>query len=250
MMSAQRIAVKALLFCLAALPCSKAIAQEQAPGVYRTPEEIKAKETTEIDSGWVVAYGALLTKPYRVEFRDDTIRINDVPYEPTQNPKIDSTIFMHDLKYEISQALTKTYKEEYKLHGREAAEKTVLERFKPDSIISKIEFDSVDGNATVTWWDGQTEYYYLDSWLEAYPDNQEIRMRVKVSTSSELSAGGMVAFGDGYHLNLPLSKGKQVFDILEEIKTGKISVYFGKVKLMTIAHEAFANDIVKNIDKW
>ena len=37
--------------------------QEEAPGLFRTQEEIEKAEEEGINSGWVVAYGVLLKRP-------------------------------------------------------------------------------------------------------------------------------------------------------------------------------------------
>lgn len=241
------MAVMASLVCVGAHLHCAALAQEQAPGVYRTPGEAQPKEAVEIDSGWVVAYGVLLPRPYRVEFRDDTVRINDIPYNPRRRAKPDTTITMPHPKFDIEHALVRTYVEEYRLHGEVAAQQKVLEKFQPDSLIATVQFDSMGDFATITWTDGQSELLLLYSWLDTYPSKEELLLQSKRYLEGHLRAGDMITF-EGLDVSYTIAE--QIIQTVRDIKSGKLPIEAGKLKLKGLSNAKLAQDILDNLDHW
>jgi hypothetical protein len=251
-MNSLKIAVIALFFGFAGFIGERITAEESAPNQHQTLEERTAEPSKGINSGWVVAYGALLTKPYRVEFRDDTIRINDLPFNP-RKMESDSTLFVKSPKHEILHALEKTYVDEYSLHGFEAAKQKVQNRFGTDSLISKIKFDTL-GNAALVWSDGQTEDIYLYASIARrmgrWPQPEELRLRNMENLIHALNMEQMIAFGGKYTIVLNQERTQETIEQIRDINRKRASIFGGRGMLTVIVGKDFAEDVVKNLDSW
>ncbi len=68
--------MKNIIFILLVIEANLILAQTKT-----TDNKITNTDTI-INSGWVIAYGQLLTKPYRLSMINDTIYINDIRVEP------------------------------------------------------------------------------------------------------------------------------------------------------------------------
>jgi hypothetical protein len=228
-------------------------AQEQAPGVFRTPEELQKPAEDGINSGWVVAYGVLLNRPYFVEFRDDTVRINEIPWFPRRESG-DSMKKEVSPKSAIYRRILQTYWDYYLSSGKAVAEEKVLQEFGTDTLISKMEFDPETDDLLVTWLDGLPEVLYLQEGLAARmgfsPSQEEIRRDAAAVSKADLAAGKMIVFGVNYSKTLGSKSALQIIGLTDDIRNGAVSKERGQTELRKYVNAEFADDVMENIDRW
>ena len=234
--------------------------QEEAPGVFRTQEEMEQPEEEGINSGWVVAYGVLLQRPYLVEFRDDTIWINDQQFNPSRKPpgwkRPELTIDeFTKRKYYASDSLVNkfySYKDEY---GIEKAKEMILEEYKNHDVITKVRFGTQRFTMHMYFSDGMHEGFSWEPFEIEPPTEEEIlekRLREVDGTKSYLRNNkGMIIFS----YDLPVSflqkdTAENIAKIIMSVKSEKISKEVGENKLQNIIPLKHAQEILDNIESW
>ena len=227
--------------------------QEDAPGVFRTQEEMEKAEEEGINSGWVVAYGVLLKRPYLVEFRDDTVTINGIPWFPRRE---ESDSMKHKISPQSAfyKKILDTYVDCYLTSGKETAEEKVLQKFASDTLVSKMVFDPETDDLIVTWSNGLPEVLYLQEGLAARyggtPSQEEIRSDAAQVARTDLERGSMIVFGSNYSKIIKPKSAQQIIVLINDTKNGHLSAENAKTALSKYVNTRFADDIVNNIDNW
>ena len=239
--------------------------QEEAPGVFRTQEELEQAEEEGINSGWVVAYGVLLQRPYLVEFRDDTVWINDVQYEPRKkNPAIKPKEVKppneidqkkEDLRHEI---FVKFY-DYKKSYGFNKAYRMVVDEFKEDSLISSLELSESGYTMFINYIDEDRKAFPTkaamidyDGYVLTEEDRITIRRNEVNFVKSRLKRKEMFIFGyGGAEICLGADDAKEILTVVKQVKEGKTSHEDGKNQLSDIISDKTSpKEIIENIQSW
>ena len=260
-----KMLVVAVVGVIALTTCLGAQEQEEAPGVFRTQEEIEKAEEEGINSGWVVAYGVLLKRPYFVEFRDDTVWINDVQYEPRKkNPAIkpkevkppnENDQKKEDLRHEI---FVKFY-DYKKSYGFNKAYKMVVDEFKDDSLISSLELSESGYTMFINYIDEDRKAFPTKAAMidyDGYVLTEEDRMAIQRNdvnlVKSDLKRNYLLVFGySGYEFIDEGEHGKQLLNIVNAIKSGEMSMDNGRENLLGILrYPKLVEEVMNNINSW
>jgi len=238
-------------------------AQEQAPGVFRTPEELQKAPAEGINSGWVVAYGVLLKRPYFVEFRDDTVWIDNVQYLPRKpNPNAKPPEVRQFSEFELRKAalrqkIADTYLEYCQTRSYEEAQRMVIEEFTQDTLVSSIEFTKSGRSFWIEYKDGQRCNMPLviakvESGTVITPEERMAVRRNEVNlVRRDLRRNNMFVFGfGGAEITLGPDDAEKVLSIVALLKAGTRSVVDGQTELGRLIDKPSAKEIVENIEAW
>jgi hypothetical protein len=222
-----------------------------------SPVEIQETGIDGINSGWVVAYGVPVLKPYKLSIRDDTVFINDIPYDPAIfYTNLTDTIPMEvKLKFERLHRLESLYVDCYMTSGRDSAVNLVEQEFERDTLTSKMVFTKHDNpDLMLTWWDGEEEAVLLHSLVMGkqgyYPSRNELQADLIKSVRGHLRNGGMIAFGNGYHRRMSPESAHRIFKIVEDVKSQKLPKQTAQQQLEELVIPIFGREVINNIDKW
>jgi hypothetical protein len=239
--------------------------QDQAPGTYRTPEEMQKPAEEGINSGWVVAYGVLLKRPYFVEFRDDTVRINNVQYLPRKkNPTVNSPGMLPPMElnaqeFRLAQEIDDTFNVYWKAYGWEQAHQMVLDKYRGHPLISSIEFTPSGRSVWITFSDGARWNQGLIETVDygyGPPLSGEDRMAIRRNevnlVRSDLMKGHLMIFGySGYESIDSGEKGSQLVGVVNSIKGGTMSLEEGRKQLKGIlGYDKLVEEVMSHIESW
>jgi hypothetical protein len=249
----------ALIAGLSAVADLYAQDQDHAPGVYRTPEEMQKPVEEGINSGWVVAYGVLLKRPYFVEFRDDTVWINNVSFSPTKKApgwKRRTVVASHmdSLKFFTTDTLVEKYLQYLNTKGEQNARELIKEEYKDNSLITKIEFGPERFTLHLEYVDGSRQNILWDPSMPESPSYEE-RIREKYhdveGIKSYLRSGGMIVFSykppTTYY---PADLADELLQVVRDVKDGKLSLQKGEMRLGEMTTKKQAEEIIENIESW
>jgi hypothetical protein len=242
-------------------------AQDQAPGVIRTPGEMQKPPNEGINSGWVVAYGVLLKRPYFVEFRDDTVWINIVQYLPrkkkSEPPKEVVQQTERDLQIKILKRLIEqTYDSLRSTRSQNEAKDILSQEFASHPMISEFIY-SYDGGGTL-WLQAKLKgggqiftSLEVQKWDDFGPPiTDEQRMAVRRNevnlVRSDLMKGHLMIFGySGYESIDSGEKGSQLVGVVNSIKGGTMSLEEGRKQLKGIlGYDKLVEEVMSHIESW
>ena len=233
--------------------------QEEAPGVFRTQEEMEQAEEEGINSGWVVAYGVLLKRPYLVEFRDDTVWINDQQFSPRRKPagwkRPELTIDeFTKRKFFAMDSLEKKFNQYRKEYGDNKAKEMILEEYKNHDVIIKVEFGPERFSGHIYLSDGWHEGFSWEPFEIEPPTEEEIlekRLREVDGTKSYLRNKGMIIFSYKLPISfIPEDIAKELVKVIENLKAEKIKPDAGEKQLQQRIPLKHAKEIISNIESW
>ena len=221
-------------------------------------------EEAGINTGWVVAYGVLLKRPYLVEFRDDTVWINDVQYEPRKkNPAIKpkevkppSELYLQKVK--LRREIEDTFNVYWKTYGWEEGHQMILDKYLDHPLISSLEYTESGKSVWITYSDGDRRNQGLREviWEHYGPvSSPEDRMAVRRNevnlVKSWLQGSSMLVFGHGGAVNVfPAEDAHRIMNIASQIKKGERATDDGKQQLIKIIDKPSAEEIMENLESW
>jgi len=196
------------------------------------------KEADSIYTGKVIAYGELLSAPYYVEFRNDTVWINDIPIIPPirtfeeEQPNI-IVSETRKLQQEISKQCFSDYMKDVEKLGVDGAKNMILNKYLADSLVEQIEFYPSSTGITIKFTDGfethsgffgeiRTDGKLVDYNRVATEEELiEVRKVELDMIRTQLSKGFLKIFGYCYGLDIQPGRAQGVINTLESIARGE-----------------------------
>jgi hypothetical protein len=240
----------------------------QKEPAYMEREGEKGEEVQAIDSGYVVAYGKLLSRPYYVTISDDTIRINGVAYSPkppNPNPPVypqpsDTSLRIAALMTEMQEVIFALYKD----YPAPKAREMVLQQYSKNPLVSEIKYDDKMKQFHVIFfdrrvgWSFDTEEKIQPLWMPSPEEREANRKSYQEGIQWQLRHGQMILFAYSYTMTIHREDGDNILGIVCDIKRGIIGAEGGKSRLMDVLkvgggesyEEKIVQDIIDNVSTW
>jgi hypothetical protein len=239
---------RVLLVLLIALAIPFAIelkAQEEPAYMYLEPKDKGEEGVERIYTGVVIAYGERIDPPYYVEFKNDTVWINNIPVIPAVRPwhKEQPEVVVTDedrRRHTLGKSIINDFITYNNTYGEERAISMILEKYLPDTTISEIEFRRKreyvstirlkysDGYLSrLTFSDMRLTDGTIVSFTRKIPSQEILKEREIQATiiRSQLKRGFLRIFGLGYGASIhPGDKKDKLLNALEKIAMGEIVV--------------------------
>jgi hypothetical protein len=215
-----------------------------------------------IDNGYVVVFGRLIPRPYYVEFRNDTIFINDIPYLPKiKDPDLppgaasQEEIQRRSLEFDIGP----TYLYYKRHHGEQKAKEMIVADYQSHPRIVNMTFNEDASELWVELDNGSRVNMLAEYLVRSYkgprrsvPERREDRMEEVGKVRARLNSGGMIFLGRrGSVTKYPAKSARVIYETVLDLRNANISLEEKKKRLFELFHhETPVNDIVENIDTW
>ena len=251
-----------LIISLTILYSLYCFAQED-PG-YIDEKEAKGEEIQEINSGYVVMHGILLPRPYYVSLRDDTIRINDIPFRPLApdpNPPVYRYPQLNDTAEQIIALMSEMREkiiELFEEYPEERAEMEVFREYARNPLIRDMIYIECERRFYVVYegtrmsWSFYT--YNRTTTYSRIPSHDEIMVHRKVGyerIQSRLKRGNMTFRDYGREKVIHEEDAIKIIQIVCSLKQGIIGADVGRERILDILHdEEITQDIIDNVDSW
>lgn len=237
---------------------------------YLTPgEEKRDEEGYTIYSGYVVAMGVLLPRPYIVAFREDTVWINNIALDPPRdNPIPPPYIPPSDTAMERI-AVWYDLRDNYPIWrdslGEQKAQEMVRKKYENNWVVKKIEFSEDGKNLWVTFIEGYRRDVLerpvtlkrvcdpRDPNVDYKAKRREEKQRRLQITRNNLQRGGIVLFGysDSDMQFLQPEEAQRILELVRNIKNGSVSLEFFKSEMYQILTSVkMSQEILDNIHSW
>jgi hypothetical protein len=234
------------------------------PNYYWTQEQHTPEEGNAINCGYVVAFGVLLPRPYHVAFRDDTVWINYVAYQPTQpDPNPPQYPEPGDTITQIASILVdieNKYPSSKVQYGEKRAQEMILQEYKDHALISTITFTEDGKELWVEFVTGfranvlrKTSKITNPRRPPATKQELTLQRQKKVGYLQRvLRKDKMILFGYNCPKKIISSREWiQLFHIVEKTKKGDFSADEGRDKIIELLYwSKFADDIMQNLNTW
>jgi hypothetical protein len=241
MWTSKRFVLVMLITC-ATLFAVSVHAQEQFIPMYPVPKDEGAQGIEPIYTGVVIAYGETIDPPYYVEFRNDTVWVNNIPVEPTiktwEEEPIEIVVSeVRRREYALVDSIGSDYIRFHDNYGEKRAMDMILEKYMPDTLTEKIEFHRPRKHMSsifIKFGDGYSTYVSFSEMRtpngKMAPPLRETTLEEQIATrkrkagaiKSQLKRGFLIIFSLGYEAHIhPGREQHRLLDALERIATGE-----------------------------
>ncbi|MCP4634629.1 MAG: hypothetical protein GY855_17000 [candidate division Zixibacteria bacterium] len=240
----------------AVVVCFMAIAvNAQEPPPFKKDVSQGQSQSEGITTGCVIAYGEILEPPYFVVYEDGVVTINDIPFVPKkkdpnkETPNIVPTEESMN-RHALSQALWKYYKENKSQFGRQRAMEKVVEEFSNHEMIDDIRVGFPDIEYKLK---GDPDYQIMRISASEIPPLSTEKKDEQIREYADkikllLNSGYMVTFGYKYESHFTEKTSKEIINVINSLKTGKINTQSGETLIYEITKGKYlANDVINNL---
>ena len=245
----------------------------QGEPAHMNREGEKGEEVQGINSGYVVAYGKLLPRPYYVTIRNDTVWINNAAYQPVlTDPNL--TVGMPEIsdsirkKAELGGSIQNDYVKYYQTYGLEKAQVMLKEKYLGIPLVSELCYktfaDSIgeivekyDGFC-VEFTDGTFKILYATTSTSRGgprifpPEDPQVKRQMAVNRVKKLLREGwtfLISYST--ELNTHENIVEEVKQVLLDLKNGEVSLEVAEEKVKGIIHDPWiTQDILDNYESW
>jgi hypothetical protein len=233
------------------------------------PAESDSTLSDTIYTGKVIVYGEMLQPPYIVEFKKDTLWVNNIPVNPTITPWHEEPP-KRTWTGEISDSCFADYYSFRPHHTLQETKRMILEKYMANPLVDSIIFQPDHGEFTAilfqftNGWKGGIEVHKLGPDGKFLPSAMDVRRLSPEQKAamregegkwarSELRKGSLVVFSRVFYTAKSSGMDMNLFvDCLRRIAIGQISVEQAKVEYPKLLPDAdsFWEEFEHNEDTW
>jgi len=237
--------------------------EEKAPMYLEQKGEGEAEQAEPIYTGLVIAYGVRIPPPYYVTFRNDTIRINEVPWGPTRrppgwNPEVIEVPEWSRREYALFLGIKRIFCDNLKLYGFQVAKDSVIQQYGSDTLLSSLEFGPMGNGIILTYKDDRHLIIDLPSLclpaprkaeVDSFMDAQHVQSVAGIRTNLRNGATIIYSYTGGYHY-LWKDDAAEFQRIMRDAKRGIITSEDAAKGLKKMMPERYISEIMANLESW